>query len=218
MSGAGGSKNGYGGAVIDCVWGRRRLPRFPRRESFSSAAKPKRRRPAHATTIATPREPGLSLGNESKEEIPEPTSQQRPARDRGNSPALETVPRKMNWGRFAAYGAGGLVGIIALLIVIGWNFENSKIADVINSQFGRVCEAKVEGMFSNTLRLDWTAETKKLHMITVMAAVGKAKESIYAKGIRYLKFPNDAGSYNVIDWKTGEKSSIDERAPYYFRG
>jgi hypothetical protein len=28
--------------------------------------------PAHATTIATPREPGLSLGNESKEEIPEP--------------------------------------------------------------------------------------------------------------------------------------------------
>jgi hypothetical protein len=50
-----------------------------------------------------------------------------------------------------------------------------------------------------------------------MAAVGKAQDTIYAKGIRYLKFPNGAGGYNIIDWKTGDKSSIDEQAPYYFR-
>lgn len=53
-------------------------------------------------------------------------------------------------------------------------------------------------------------------MITVMAAIGESKEAIYEKGIRYLKFPNDTGGYNVIDWKTGDKSSINESAPYYF--
>jgi hypothetical protein len=171
---------------------------------------------ARAITVAAPPGSPLPLEKESKEEITEPKSEGRPARDPGSIPALETVPRKMNWGKFAAYGAA--VAIIALLIVISWNFQNSKVADVINSQFGRVCEAKVEGIFSNTLRLDWTAETKKLHMIAVMAAVGKAKQSIYDKGIRYLKFPNNAGGYNIIDWKTGDKSSIDEHAPYYFRG
>jgi hypothetical protein len=98
------------------------------------------------------------------------------------------------------------------------SYDGTSVASVINTQFGRVCDAKIEGFFSNTLRLDWTAETKKLHMITVMAAIGKAKESIYAKGIRYLKYPNDVGGYNIIDWNTGEKSSIDERAPYYFHG
>jgi hypothetical protein len=118
--------------------------------------------------------------------------------------------------RFFKWLLAGFILILAVAVIT--NLGNSKVADVINSQFGRVCEAKVEGIFSNTLRLDWTAETNKLNMIVVMAAVGKAKESIYSKGIRYLKFPNDAGGYNIIDWKTGEKSSIDERAPYYFRG
>jgi len=37
-----------------------------------------------------------------------------------------------------------------------------------------------------------------------------------ADGVRYFKFPNDAGGYNIIDWKTGEKRSVDEKAPYYF--
>ncbi|MBR1151201.1 hypothetical protein [Bradyrhizobium sp. JYMT SZCCT0428] len=120
-------------------------------------------------------------------------------------------------GKLAKWTLVGSVLILAAAVFL-WNSGNSKVADLINSQFGRVCDAKVEGIFSNTLRLDWTAETKKLNVIVVMAAVGNAKESIYSKGIRYLKFPNDAGGYNIIDWKTGEKSSIEERAPYYFRG
>ncbi len=69
-----------------------------------------------------------------------------------------------------------------------------------------------------TLRLDWTPETTKLHMAMVMAAIGKSKETIYANSIRYLKFSNDVGGYNIIDWRTGENSSVGERAPYYFRG
>lgn len=92
----------------------------------------------------------------------------------------------------------------------------SSVADVINLQFGRICHATIEGFFSSTLRLDWTAETNKLNAITVLAAVGKAKAVMYEKGIRYFKFPNNAGSYNVIDWKTGEKSLDNDRARYYF--
>lgn len=95
-----------------------------------------------------------------------------------------------------------------------WNDE--RVADIINEQFGRICQAKIEGWFSKTLRLDWTSETKIFHAATVLAAIGQSKEKIYEAGIRYLKFPNDAGGYNVIDWKTGDKSSISESAPYYF--
>jgi hypothetical protein len=109
-----------------------------------------------------------------------------------------------------------LIGFFAFIYFAGGNSAGSKVADIINSEFGRVCEAKIEGAFSNTLRLDWTAQTTKLHVVTVMAAIGNARETLYSKGIRYLKFPNDAGGYNVIDWKTGEKSSVDERARYHF--
>jgi hypothetical protein len=94
--------------------------------------------------------------------------------------------------------------------------SSQRIVDVINDQFGGVCVAKLEGFFSNTLRLDWTASTTKLHTITIFAAIGSTKETLYESGIRYLKFPNDAGGYNIIDWKTGEKSSVSERARYYF--
>ena len=111
------------------------------------------------------------------------------------------------------------------LIVLGLAFvyfiyggsDSSKVADIINSQFVGICEAKVEGISSDTLRLDWTAATTKLNFLTIMAAIGKSKETLYSKGIRYLKYPNDAGTYNIIDWKTGQKSSVDERARYYFR-
>jgi hypothetical protein len=116
-------------------------------------------------------------------------------------------------------GCGCLFSILAILAVfyfVSGNSDGAKIAEIFNSQFGRVCEAKVEGIFSNTLRLDWTAATTKLNVITVMAAIGQSKETLYSKGIRYLKFPNDAGGYNIIDWKTGEKSSVDERAQYHF--
>jgi hypothetical protein len=115
--------------------------------------------------------------------------------------------------RFAIWFA---LSFAVVLVISHSTYDNSKIADVINSQFGRICQAKIEGFFSDTLRLDWTAQTTKLNAITVLAAVGKSKETMYEKGIRYFKFPNDVGGYNIFDWRTGEKSSIAERAPYYF--
>lgn len=80
--------------------------------------------------------------------------------------------------------------------LVSGNSDGAKIADVINSQFGGVCEAKIEGAFPSTLRLDWTAATTKLNVITVLVAIGKSKETLCSKRIRYPKFPNDAGDYN----------------------
>lgn len=129
--------------------------------------------------------------------------------------ALISIPpekKKRKWLR-------ALIVIIALVVLYNLFSGNSKgerIVAVLNSQFSTICDAKLEGLFSDTLRLDWTASTRKLDSITVMAAIGGAKSNIYDSGIRYLKFPNDAGGYNVIDWKTGEKSSVNEKSKYYF--
>jgi hypothetical protein len=87
----------------------------------------------------------------------------------------------------------------------------------MNVMYGNVVNASVEGWFSKTLKIDWTARTTKLHAMKVLAEIGSVKSDLYDDGVRYLKFPNDAGGYNVIDWKTGEKTSEDERAPYSFR-
>lgn len=87
---------------------------------------------------------------------------------------------------------------------------------VINREFGRVCEASLSGWWAKTLKVDWTAETKVIHVGVVLGAIAKIKEGLYRGGVRYLQFPNDAGTYNVIDWNTGDKTSTTERAPYYF--
>lgn len=87
---------------------------------------------------------------------------------------------------------------------------------LINKEFGRVCEASLSGWWAKTLKLDWTAETEPIHVGVVLAAIAKIKEGLYGGGVRYLQFPNDAGTYNVIDWQTGQKTSTTERAPYYF--
>jgi hypothetical protein len=91
------------------------------------------------------------------------------------------------------------------------------IVRVINLEYGNVCNANLEGWFSKTLKIDWTVRTTKLHVMRILAEIGTVKNDLYEDGVRYFKFPNDAGGYNVIDWKTGQKTSVDERAPYFFR-
>lgn len=90
------------------------------------------------------------------------------------------------------------------------------IVSLINTMYGNVCHAEVGGFFSKTLKLDWTANTRKIHAIKILAEIGNVKAELYEDGVRYFQFPNDAGTYNVIDWKTGEKKSISERTLYYF--
>lgn len=87
---------------------------------------------------------------------------------------------------------------------------------LLNIYYGEVCSAKIEGVFNKTLKIDWTENTTKLMAIKVIAEIGTAKEELYADGVRYFKFPNDSGGYNIIDWKTGKKRSVNDRAPYYF--
>jgi hypothetical protein len=52
--------------------------------------------------------------------------------------------------------------------------------------------------------------------VELPSEVAGVKSRLYDAGVRYFKFPNDAGGYNIIDWKTGDKTSVSERAPYYF--
>lgn len=105
----------------------------------------------------------------------------------------------------------------AIGLISGSGQVARKVVNVLNSEYGGVSKAELEGWGSNTLKIDWTSRTNKLNSIGVFAAVSTAKSALYNDGIRYFKFPNDAGGYNIIDWKTGEKTSVSERAPYYFR-
>lgn len=94
--------------------------------------------------------------------------------------------------------------------------DANTIVNLINATYGKVCRVEINGFFSKTMKLDWTANTKKIHAIKVMAEIGNLKAKLYEDGVRYFQFPNNAGMYNVIDWKTGEKKSISDRAQYYF--
>ena len=94
--------------------------------------------------------------------------------------------------------------------------DANTIVNLINAMYGNVCHAEINGFFSKTLKLDWTANTRKIHAIKIMAEIGNLKAKLYEDGVRYFQFPNNAGMYNVIDWKTGEKKSITEQTQYYF--
>jgi hypothetical protein len=111
--------------------------------------------------------------------------------------------------------------VCGLLVASVWS-DTSVAADAktivlaLNAQYGAICTATLEGWFSKTLKVDWTARTTKLHVLKIFGEIANVKSDLYEDGVRYFKFPNDSGGYNIIDWKTGEKTSINERAPYYF--
>lgn len=87
---------------------------------------------------------------------------------------------------------------------------------VMNEKYGNVCKIETSGIFSRTLKVDWTQNTNKLYVLKVFAEIGEAKNLLYEEGVRYFQFPNNICRYNVIDWKTGEKESISDKAPYCF--
>ena len=116
--------------------------------------------------------------------------------------------------------ASVVVWSLVLVVFTGVSHAGFKddFVEVLNLYYGNVCEAKIEGVINKTLRVDWTSETVMLHTMKVFAEIGDAKDELYRDGVRYFKFPNDVGGYNIIDWKTGSKRSVDERAKYYFSG
>ena len=94
--------------------------------------------------------------------------------------------------------------------------DADNVVKIINNQYGAVCRAELSGMFSKTLKIDWTSRTVKMHAIKILAEIGSVKERLYADGVRYFQFPNSGGTYNVMDWKTGDKKTISDKSPYYF--
>jgi hypothetical protein len=109
-----------------------------------------------------------------------------------------------------------VVLFVAISLLSGSGPTARRTVVLLNAEYGSICDAALEGWGQDTLRVDWTSRTTKINSIQVLAAVGAAKDVLYRDGVRYFKFPNDAGGYNIIDWRTGEKTSVDERAPYYF--
>lgn len=92
-----------------------------------------------------------------------------------------------------------------------------RVVELLNSEYGKICQARLDGKYEKKLIVDWTAKTKKMHVATIFNEVGSVKDSLYEDGVRYFQFPNDAGTYNVFDWTTGEKWSVSDHAPYYFK-
>jgi hypothetical protein len=129
---------------------------------------------------------------------------------------VANVSKKRGRGKVPSLLALGSVVFFLFFGLPSTNSSGRKMVEVLNIEYGRVAASSVEGWHSDTLRLEWTAQTKKLNAVQVMAAVGMVKGTLYNNGIRYFKFPNDTGGYNIIDWKTGEKKSSSERARYYF--
>ncbi|HVY55422.1 MAG TPA: hypothetical protein VHC46_06665 [Thermodesulfobacteriota bacterium] len=95
--------------------------------------------------------------------------------------------------------------------------DADNVVSLLNTMYGNVCKAEVTGWFTKTLKIDWTPNTRKIDAIKVLAEIGTVKDILYKDGVRYLQFPNGVGTYNIIDWETGEKKSISDRAPYYFQ-
>jgi hypothetical protein len=110
--------------------------------------------------------------------------------------------------------------VLSIIALVHFNSGGGKVANnivtLLNTEYGAISNSKLEGWRSDTLRVDWTSRTNKLNVMVVFAAVATAKSALYEDGVRYFKFPNDAGGYNIIDWKSGGKTSVRERAPYYF--
>ncbi len=113
--------------------------------------------------------------------------------------------------------------VLAVLLAVSFGARTSEAGDakaivkLINISYGRVATAKLEGWFTKTLRIDWTANTRKIHAMKIFSEIAGVKSQLYNDGVRYFQFPNDAGTYNIIDWKTGKKTSDSDRARYYFR-
>ncbi len=95
--------------------------------------------------------------------------------------------------------------------------DAKEIVELLNEEYSDICHAELTGWFTKTLKLDWTANTNRVQMLVILAAINKMKQDLYDDGVRYLQIPNDIGTYNVLDWKTGRKKTIRDRAPYYFK-
>lgn len=122
-------------------------------------------------------------------------------------------------------GRSGFTFLLVILVIAGaflmYGVSRSPfgqhVVDILNTDYGKVCRASLQGFFERTLRVDWTRDTVRLHCIMIFKKIDSVKEDLVLDGVRYFEFPNDGGTYNVIDWKTGRRWSNAEHAEYYFK-
>ena len=102
------------------------------------------------------------------------------------------------------------------------NFSNYVILDpddavaLLKQFYGHVCRPRVKQLSGKTLVIDWTSQTKIPDSVQVLAEINNMKTALYQGGIQYFQFPNNAGTYNVIDFETGVEKTITDRAQFYF--
>lgn len=129
---------------------------------------------------------------------------------------LHRTPNLSAKTKAKAVGVWCLVLLVALILRPGDSeVANNLVADLNKS--GDHCHGEISGIFDLTLRLDWTSRTREDHVKNIFAKVMAERKKLYEDGVRYLEYPNEAGTYNVIDFKTGAKTAINEKALPWFK-
>jgi hypothetical protein len=129
---------------------------------------------------------------------------------------LHRTPNLSARTKAKAAGVWGLVLIAALTLRPGDSgVANDLVADLNKS--GNHCHGEISGIFDLTLRIDWTSRTGENHVKTILAKIMAERKKLYEDGVRYLEYPNNAGTYNVIDFKTGARTAINQKALPWFK-
>lgn len=75
-----------------------------------------------------------------------------------------------------------------------------QVVRILNMQYGNVCTASVSGTSVKTMVVDWTPNTRRIHALKILSEIGSVKHRLYADGVRYFHYRNEAGSFNVVRW------------------
>jgi uncharacterized protein (DUF433 family) len=117
--------------------------------------------------------------------------------------------------------AAGWVTAVAAVIVLAFNPAPSRGAEdivlALNASHREYCQAELTGWSGKTLKIDWSIRSKRLQKEEILSEIDRAKTRLLRGGVRYLQVPNDVGTYDLVDWKTGRKKSIDQKAFPYIR-
>ncbi len=129
---------------------------------------------------------------------------------------LHRTPNLSAGTKAKALGVWCLVLIAALIFRPGdSDVANDLVADLNKS--GDHCHGEISGIFDLTLRIDWTSRTREDHVKNIIAKVTAERKRLYEDGVRYFEYPNNAGTYNVVDFKTGARTATNEKALPWFK-
>lgn len=115
-----------------------------------------------------------------------------------------------------AAGIWCLVLVIALIFKPGDSSVARAVVDDLNKS-GNHCHGEISGIFELTLRIDWTSRTAAHNVKNVINRIMAERKRLSEDGVRYFEYPNHAGTYNVLDFKTGKQTAINDEALPWFK-